>query len=208
MDEFFGSDGLVAFYRICAIVGAVFFTGRTILMLIGLDSGDMGDAGDATSFETGHGHGGHGHDDNGDGGDGGTLRLLTFQGITAFMMMFGLTGLAFKSGSLLTPVWALLISLAVGVFAMWLVAFGFSLMRRMESSGTTGVDLAIGEEGTVYLRIPADGVGKVQVKIGQNLRVVDAMAEDKQEIVTGDRIIVSWVTDDKVLVVHRAGSLL
>ncbi len=209
-------DAITRFYLGCALFGGVIFIARSVMLLMGLDSsdagGDFGDVGDAGGADFDSGHGGDLHGDGAVHADGdhstetvgADLRLLTIQGFTAFVMMFGLTGYAVHTGTTWSILWGVILSVAVGLFAMWLVAFLFSLMRRLESSGSIGFVRAIGEEGTVYLRIPVEGVGKVQVKIGENLRVVDAMTDGGVELPSGERVFVSHVTDDQILVVHRA----
>ena len=140
-------------------------------------------------------HGEHGHEDSG-------LKLLTIQGLTAFTMMFGLTGFAVSRSSLLGSLFTVAIGILVGVFAMWLVAKGFALMRSLQSSGTMQLYDAIGEEGTVYLTIPADGVGKIQVTISGRLMVVDAISQDKVDLKTGERVRVSEISSGGMLSVR------
>jgi len=117
---------------------------------------------------------------------------------------FGLTGYGITKGSALGAVLTLAASLAVGVFTLWLVAKAFAVMKGLQSSGTTSLQTAAGEEGVVYLSIPAGGTGKVQVKVGQHLRVVDATSEDKEDIHTGERVVVEYTLDGLTLVVRRA----
>ena len=140
-------------------------------------------------------HGDHADHDAG-------LKLLTLQGLTAFIMMFGATSFAFSRGSLLNDIMIFIIGAAVGLFAMWLVAKGFALMRSLQSSGTMRISDAIGEEGTVYLTIPADGIGKIQVVISGRLMVMDAVSHDKVELKTGERVCVSEITSGGMMAVR------
>ena len=117
-------------------------------------------------------------------------------------MMFGLTGFAVSRSSLLGSLFTVAIGILVGVFAMWLVAKGFALMRSLQSSGTMQLYDAIGEEGTVYLTIPADGVGKIQVTISGRLMVVDAISQDKVDLKTGERVRVSEISSGGMLSVR------
>lgn len=201
MDYLAGLNFLEKIYLMCAILGGAFFVLRTVLMLAG-----MGDH----SSDTDGGGGDFDHDfDHGDSGDhvdhvdhDAGLRLLTLQGLTAFIMMFGATGFAFSRGSFLNNVMTFIIGAAVGLFAMWLVAKGFALMRSLQCTGTMRISDAIGEEASVYLTIPADGIGKIQVVISGRLMVVDAVSQDKVQLKTGARVCVSEVTSGGMLSVR------
>ena len=189
-------------YLACAVFGGGFFVLRTIMMLTGIgDTHADTDAGvDAGELD----HGGHienvDHEEQGHGDSG--LKLLTIQGLTAFVMMFGLTGFAVSRSSVIGSLFTIAIGIVVGVFAMWLVAKGFALMRSLQSSGTMQLYDAIGEEGTVYLSIPADGVGKIQVTISGRLMVMDAVSQDKVKLKTGERVRVSEISSGGLLSVR------
>ena len=131
------------------------------------------------------------------------LRLLTLQGLTAFIMMFGLTGFAISRSSVIGSIFTIAIGILVGLFAMWLVAKGFQLMRSLQSSGTMQIYDAIGEEGTVYLTIPAEGIGKIQINVSGRLMVMDAVSQDKVEVKTGERARVSEISTDGMLMVRK-----
>ncbi|NOY83034.1 MAG: hypothetical protein GXP31_18705 [Kiritimatiellaeota bacterium] len=184
------------FYLACGIFGAAIFVVRMILMLVGAD-GDHGDFGHLPNDVSGEAGGDvHGDVDPG-------LRLLTVQGIVAFVMMFGLTGYALSHNARAGALATLLGSVAMGGATMWLLAKTFRLMALLQSSGTVSLDTAIGERGTVYLTIAPGGVGKVQVKVGAHLRVVDAVSTGKEELKTGDRIRVESALDGHTLVVTK-----
>jgi hypothetical protein len=197
-----GLSVLEKLYLACAVFGGGFFLLRTILMLSGVGDGDSDvdtDAGDIDHADADHteliddiDHGDHGH------GDGG-LKLLTVQGLTAFIMMFGLTGFSISRNSVLGSVFSIAIGILVGLFAMWLVAKGFALMRSLQSSGNIQIYDAIGEEGTVYLTIPAEGIGKIRITISGRLKVVDAVSQDNVELKTGTRVRVTEIATGGLL---------
>jgi hypothetical protein len=202
-------------YLACAVFGGGFFVLRTILMLAGLgDTHPDVDTVDMGHMEIGHGDTDHGnldHDDDhvedidhGDHAhvDEGGLKLLTIQGLTAFVMMFGLTGFALSRSSLLGSIMTIVVGGLVGFFAMWLIAKGFALMRSLQSSGTMQIYDAMGEEGTVYLTIPPEGIGKVQITISGRLMVMDAVSQDKVALKTGERVRVSEITSGGMLAVR------
>ncbi len=194
-----GLSALEKIYLACAVFGGGFFILRTILMLTGV--GDTDSDTDAAHFDHDGDHiedidpGDHTHGDAG-------LKLLTIQGLTAFIMMFGLTGFSLSRGSLFGSALTIAFGFVIGFFAMWLVAKGFALMRSMQSSGTMRIYDALGEEGTVYLTIPAEGIGKIQITISGRLMVMDAVSLDKKVIKTGERVCVSEITSGGMLAVR------
>jgi membrane protein implicated in regulation of membrane protease activity len=200
-----GLSVLEKIYLACAVFGGGFFVLRTILMLTGIGDTDSDVDADAVDFDHGdfdHGdhvddinHGDHGHGDSG-------LKLLTVQGLTAFIMMFGLTGFAISRGSVLGSIFTVAIGILVGVFAMWLVAKGFALMRSLQSSGNIQIYDAIGEEGSVYLTIPAEGIGKIRITISGRLKVMDAVSQDKVELKTGACVRVTEISTGGMLSVR------
>jgi len=198
------ATSLEKLYLGCGLFGASIFVIRMILMLVGADGGDDADMDMDVDADV---------DTDADFDADGDLdldvdvglRLLTLQGLMAFVMMFGFTGYALTRSSAITAPFTLLASGAVGAFTMWLVAKLFALMMKLQSSGTVTLDAATGEEGTVYLTIPTDGTGKVSVKVGQHLKVVDAVTEGGRDLTTGERVYVEYALDGRTLVVRRAG---
>ena len=59
---------------------------------------------------------------------------------------------------------------------------------------------AIGVKGSVYLRIPEDGVGQVTVEVGGAQKTFNAKSEDGQGIATGDFIEVVDVISSTLVV--------
>jgi membrane-bound ClpP family serine protease len=171
----------------CAVVGGTIFLVRTLMTLIGgfangeLDGADPSDiSGEADA----------------------SFRALSLQGITAFFMMFGLVGLALMRQSRMGTILAVLGGLLAGVMTVWIIGRIFSGMMKLHADGTLRYENAIGQEGTVYLTIPAQGKGQVSVPIQQQLRMCDAISADKEQIKTGERVIVVDVNNN-VLVVSK-----
>jgi membrane protein implicated in regulation of membrane protease activity len=154
----------------CAVAGGAVFVLRTVLMLLGVgDDHEMHDSAD-------------GHD-----GDAGA-RLLSIQGVSAFLMMFGLVGLALlRQSHVPAPAAATLATLA-GVASMWGIAQVFRWMRKLQSSGTLDLRHAIGKEGVVYLTVRPGQGGQVQVTVQGRLGVFEARSDGAQEIATGRSI--------------------
>lgn len=118
-------------FLVCAVAGGATLALRTVLMLLGIGDGhEIHDTGEV-------------HD-----GDAG-LRLLSIQGVSAFLMMFGLVGLALLRQSEVPGISAATLALVAGGASMWGIGYVFHLMRRLQSSGTLDLRRAIGREGVV-----------------------------------------------------------
>ena len=130
-----------------------------------------------------------------------SFKALTFQGIMAFLMFFGLAGLyVTKSGGGPTP--AILAGAIAGGASMYSTGKLFELFVNLQQDGTVELSEAIGAKGQVYLRISEDGVGQVTVEVNEAQRTYNAKSEDGTGIATGDFIEVTD-TIGEVLVVKR-----
>jgi membrane protein implicated in regulation of membrane protease activity len=194
-----GFNSLDRIFLISTLLGGALFVARLALNLIG-HHGEFGDGG----VDVGHADiGGMSHDIGAHGTES-SFRLLSVQGLTAFFLMFGLMGLALHRGSRVGEVTAIFGAFLVGVATMALMAKLAQMMQHLQSSGNVDIGQAVGCSGVVYLHIPAGGgTGQVQIDVMNHLMVLDAMAEDKQEIKTGERVEVVEVIAGNVLVVKK-----
>ena len=184
-------------YWASTIIGGSLFLFRLALFFIGGDFGDSefdmdGDFDADFDVEADHGE----HD------SGGSMKLLSLQGLTAFFMMFGLTGLALLKSDV-AEIWTIFGGAAVGLFTMWVIGSIFNFMRNLQSDGTLRIINAIGQEGSVYLTIPKGGSGQVRVSVQGALKIFDAVSESNEKIPTGGRVMVSNVINENTLVVNK-----
>ena len=188
----------------CAAVGGVLFAIRLVLMFMGAGEADVDADADVDVDADVGAHVDADVDAAGDvGASDFSFKILSFQGLTAFFTMFGLVGMAMTRNSGLSEVWAILGGTVAGLFAVWVVSWMFAFFKRMQSSGTLNLKNAIGREGKIYLSIPADEPGKVQVDIQGRLSIFDAVSEDKSNIPTDTRVKVVSVVSGNVLVVRK-----
>jgi len=177
-------------YLICAIVGCTFFALQTILQIFGVfhDTGGI----DAVAHEPGD----LGHGDA-------FFGVLSLKALTAFVGIFGLTGLAMieTSASFLVR---LVVSIVAGNAGMFFVAFLMRGLNRLQASGTVDIRNALGRSAAVYLRIPGrgSGEGKVTVEVQGRSLTLNAIT-DGEEIPTGQRVTVLEVVGDDTLKVQR-----
>lgn len=182
-------SGLELFFIVCAVIGGGLFLVRFMIQLFGGSDTDA-------DLEVGHADVDHVDADV-------SFKLLTLQGLTAFFMMFGLVGFAMLRESHASGGAALTSASVAGLGTVWLIGRIFSSVKKLQSSGTMDNAAAIGEQGTVYLTIRAQGTGKVQVTMQGRPREFEATAKDGAEIKTGERIRVLEV-NGSVLVVEKA----
>jgi membrane protein implicated in regulation of membrane protease activity len=184
-------NGVEVFFLICAVIGGLFVFFRLITQFLGLGHEDHGD------FST-DGHNIDGHHPDSDIG----FKILSLHGLTSFLMMFGLVGLALFRETQIGIFFSMIAAIISGLASVWVIKKMFSAFGKLQSSGTIQVDQTVGAQGNVYLTIPRGGMGRVLINVKNSLREYDATAADEMEIPTDTPIRVVWV-DGKVLVVEK-----
>lgn len=129
------------------------------------------------------------------------FKMITVKNIIFFLTIFSwgtLMGMDKKLG--------IVISLLIGIVSGILVVGGLIAVMNLAKNkfiedGTMDIKNAIGLTGNVYLKIPKsnEGIGKIQVIVQGSLRELEAVTRG-EEIATGEEVIVTEVTDDKVVV--------
>ncbi len=206
MSDFFAElTAVERVYAACALAGGALFILRTIMTLIGGFGHDVGVHLPGDHFDMGGGHAdmsaGHAADASGEADT--SFRALSVQGITAFFMMFGLVGLALSRQSLAGAALSSIGGVAAGIATVWIIGRIFVGMQKLQSDGTLHYDNAIGQEGLVYLTVPAEGSGQVSIAIQQQMRTCQAVSANKTSIATGERVVVVDVINGNVLVVSK-----
>lgn len=160
-------SGSAAWFSVPALAGTALFVLKLILMTMGGD----------------HGHGLEGHDtaslDHGvETHDGIDLKLLSVQGVLAFLMAFGWSGLIVLSSTRAQLIVAIAVGLVAGLLAMYVMARLMASLIRLQASGTIDPQAAVGSEGTVYVSIPegGKGMGQVTLVIDQKQRLYYAVS--------------------------------
>lgn len=208
---------LQQFFLTCALGGTLIFAARTAMMFIGLSGGEA-DA-DISDFEADfEADFNAGMELDLDGGDtdldvssdtdasadsDASLSYLSIQSLTAFLMMFGWVGLAMSYESNLPGVIAVSGGIFAGFVTVWLLKLIFGLFLGLRSDGTMRIKSAMGAGGKVYLRIPAEGSGQIEVEVDGRLKIFDAVSKQKEEILTGEPVTVVWIQDNNTLVVEK-----
>lgn len=131
--------------------------------------------------------------------------VISYRTLVAAFTFFGLGGLA-SDAATLTPTNQLLIALACGVGAMYLVHWLMSLMHQLSEDNTVCINRAVGREGVVYLPIPAkqSGLGKIQLCLQGRIMEYKAVTSAASTLPAGARVVVVAVGDDNTLEVAPA----
>lgn len=130
-----------------------------------------------------------------------SFKAFTFQGIVAFVLMFGLVGLALSRSDMHQMV-ALLAGTAAGGASMWTMGKMFQVFYSVQSSGNMNIDNAVGMNGTVYMRIKPGEVGQIQVEVQGAMRTLDAVAKDPDAYFkSGDTVTVKEIIAGRMVVV-------
>jgi membrane protein implicated in regulation of membrane protease activity len=182
-------------FLVCAVVGGTLLVCQFLLGLLGVGHHDLGGHDVHVEAAHGAGHDAHAHDQDHDEHHTGLFTgVLTFRSMVAALAFFGLAGMAAHSGGLPAPQ-SLLIAVAAGVAALFLVAFVMRSLSRLRADGTVRIDRAVGQTGTVYLSIPGrnSGTGKVHLKL-QNRTVEYCAVTAVDELPTGSLVVVVSVS--------------
>tara|TARA_B100000131_G_scaffold289699_1_gene301920 strand:+ start:96 stop:695 length:600 start_codon:yes stop_codon:yes gene_type:complete len=130
-----------------------------------------------------------------------SFKAFTFQGIVAFVLMFGLVGLALSRSDMHQMV-ALLAGTAAGGASMWTMGKMFQVFYSVQSSGNMNIDNAVGMNGTVYMRIKPGEVGQIQVEVQGAMRTLDAVAKDPEAYFkSGDTVTVKEIIAGRMVVI-------
>jgi len=155
----------------CAVLGGILFFIMMLLMMVG---DVLGGVTDAIGLDIDAG--------------GGAFEILSVQGLSVAVMMFGLTGMFGLSatGSDVVAVLAGGIGAAGGMYGMGKMMYG---INQLQADGTINYNDAIGQRGQVYSRIKPNETGEIQVPVDGTLKTLLARAQDKSMLIASGEFI-------------------
>ena len=168
----------------CAVLGGILFFIMMLLMMVG---DVLGGVTDAIGLDIDAG--------------GGAFEILSVQGLSVAVMMFGLTGMFGLSatGSDVVAVLAGGIGAAAGMYGMGKMMYG---INQLQADCTVNYNDAIGQRGQVYSRIKPNETGEIQVPVDGTLKTLLARAQDKSMLIpSGEFIRVVDVIGSTMIVV-------
>jgi hypothetical protein len=193
-------DSIELTFFIAAIMGSLFFGIKTLFLLASaVVSVDMLDDMDS-DYEIDHSDGNHevvSHDNN-------SIQVLSLHSLAGFFMMFGWVGLACYKQLCFSAIIAILIGLTAGIVTMLCSAYLFLFSKKMHSSGTVFTsNQTVGKIATVYNRIPAHGVGKVQLDVNGITRELLAQSSHQTVIASFKKVRIVRALDKEIVLVEE-----
>ncbi len=186
-------------FAISALAFSVAFLVQMIMMVLGLDvhghdfwgtdihAPDMHDIHHAPGLD--------------DGAHGVTLTFLSVRSIMAFGTLFSWAGALYLATGT-SPIIAIFYSVLWGLAGLFAVSFLLYWLLRMQEVGNVPLWKAVGEEGTVYMDIPAGGTGKVRILCGGTICFVNARSRSGAPLLAGTAIKAVGTLDERTLEVE------
>jgi hypothetical protein len=190
-------------YWFLAFPFTALFIIQTIMTLVGL-----GYNGDASGFEI---------DIDGDGipdipsdnsnyniqDSAAPFKLLTLRNFIIFFTVFAWSGIAFAKTNM-NLILVFVVSVVIGIIVAAVVSGIFYFITGFTESGTLDIKNSVNCIGEVYITIPGrrKDSGKVMVTVQGSLRELDAIT-DGNELVTGTKVIVTNIVDNRILLVEK-----
>ncbi len=138
-------------------------------------------------------------------GDVGAAGAFSVKGVLSFLTFFGAGGfLALSYGF---PVWgASVAALVFGYAVMSTLIWMLAKLRGLDADHNRRDEALLGQEGRVYLTIPADGLGVGRIEVMQGGRLVEVEAETRGgAIATGAAVeVLDVLAPGRVLVAPLA----
>jgi len=179
-----------------AVVGTSVFVVRLVMMFVGFDHEHGGDLDMDGSIDVDD-HVGHGGDSTS------AFTFLSIQSVATFFMGTGWAGLVGLEAWDLDVFGASLFGVGFGLFCMFLLGKMLHMAMKLESSGNVDKRRAIGKVGRVYMRLPDQGAGQIQIEVQGRLMTLDARSTGG-ELATGASVRVDDVDGAGLLVVSPA----
>jgi hypothetical protein len=198
---------MAVIFWICFVIGGTVLVCQFLLTLLGLtDADDFDTPEEGADFDADAGadqSDGHGHHHGSDWFFG----VITFRTVIAALAFFGLGGLAARSTPMgqNEPILTVVIAVAAGLAAMYGVHWMMQSLHRLKAEGTERIEAAIGQQGSVYLRIPGQRAGSGKVTLALQGRTVEYQATTAGEMLpTGAKIIVVGIVGPETVEVELA----
>lgn len=176
-----------------AVFFSVFFLWQIIGAFMGLDGdadvgdADMGDMGAPDDID---------HSDVIESSQ--AFKILSLRSIITFFTLFS-WGSALYTADGVPTVKAMGIASVWGLVGMFAIAVIFYAMGKLSETGTKDMNSSIGQVGTVYLNIPADGFGEIKTIVNGVPEHVKATSIDGESLPAGTQVRVVQVTDQTLV---------
>lgn len=195
-----GLESTTRFFYGMAAFFSVFFLWQMVAAFLGLtgDDVDVGDADvDISDLDA---------SDDFDHGDvvesSQAFKILSLRSIITFFTLFS-WGSALYTADGMPVVKAMGISSVWGLVGMFSIAIIFWGMGKLTETGTKDVASCMGQVGTVYLDIPADGFGEVKTSISGAVEHIKASSISGEALPAGTQVRIVHVVDQTLVGVEK-----
>ena len=161
------------------------------MMMLGFDDGDLSDV---TSMDMGEGD----LDGASEGSGLWFIEMISIRTLAAAVTFFGIVGggaLAYE----LAPGVAVSLGLLAGYGAMYTVYWAFKQIFKLEVSGHTNIQNAIGLIGQVYVPIDPGATGKIQLRLQGRTTEYQAQSDARERLATGAKVVVTEIVSSDTL---------
>lgn len=169
-------------YWAAAVVSSILFAIQTVSLFLGFDTDSDFSGGDA-QFDF----------------DG--LQLVSLKTVSCFVLGFGWTGVIFYP-HIDNPLWLASLAVLVGLGFMLGIAFLLRQVLNLSQDNTFHLSQCVDSVAEVYLRIPAQGRGKITVSIEGSMHELQAISKEENDIPTGSKVRIVQVIDDNTVQVQ------
>ncbi|GHU23658.1 hypothetical protein FACS1894164_08550 [Spirochaetia bacterium] len=174
-----------------AVGGTLFFAFRVIMMIIGgIDSGHTPDLDSPDDI----------HTDLQDSA--GAFKLLSLNSLSGCIAMFGWSGLAASLQFSCNIPMSLLIAALCGFAVMILTSFIYYGASKLKSDGEQfNIEQTAGIIADVYIRIPAQGTGRIFCTVNKIKHELDAISDTGEEIPSFVKVLIIRAYDSRTVTV-------
>lgn len=130
------------------------------------------------------------------------FKILSLRSIITFFTLFS-WGSALYTADGMPVVKAMGISSVWGLAGMFSIAVIFWGMGKLTETGTKDAASCMGQIGTVYLNIPADGFGEVKTSISGAVEHIKARSVSGEALPSGTQVRIVQVVDQTLVGVEK-----
>jgi hypothetical protein len=133
-----------------------------------------------------------------------SFNLFTFRSILAFFVVFGWVGIAMAANRSIPDAVTVVVSLLAGAAALFVTAWMFYAILKLQYSGNVRLANAVGLEGEVYIPVPAgrSGQGKINLLLQGRWLECDAVTSAAEPLKTKQAVRVTGLLGGSVLIVE------
>lgn len=131
------------------------------------------------------------------------FNFVSIQSMLAFLMGFGWSGLSALIQFGLGTVSVILISIAVGLFFMFLSAYIMFGIRKLNKNIKTDISELMGKTGRAYTSFTSKSEGQIEIVLNNKLSILTAINQSDEEIKAFSQIRVVKIEDKKIYIIKE-----